>query len=67
MMGGGCMGKNCSQIRVLSSSSMLIGNVRMLECRCPRICVVKKVNTLKNRERPLYDCHLLKVCLTMVM
>jgi len=37
MMGGGRMGKNISQSRASSSSSMFNGDVRMLECWCPRI------------------------------
>jgi len=50
MMGGGRMGKNNSQTRASSSGSMFNGDVRMLECWCPIICDVRKVNTLKTQE-----------------
>jgi len=39
MMGGGRMGKNSYQSLYSSSSSMLNGDVRVLECWCPRIWV----------------------------
>jgi len=65
MMGGGRMGKNCYESRASSSSSKFNGDARVLECWCPRICSVRKANTLKNPRRSFYVCPLLKVCLTI--
>jgi len=59
------MGKKSYESRASSSSSMFNGDVRVFECWCPRICVVRKANTLKNPKRPLYACPLSKVCLTI--
>jgi len=46
---------------------MFIGDVRVLECWCGRICVVRKSNTLTNLERHFYTCPLSKVCLTILV
>jgi len=46
MMWGGHMGKNSYENRASSTSSMFNGDVRMLECWCAKICVVRKVNTV---------------------
>jgi len=67
MMGGGRMGKNSYNSRSSSSNSMYNDDERELQCWCPRICVVRKVNTVNNSGRSFYVCHLPKVCLTMVM
>jgi len=67
MMGGGRMGKNSYNSRSSSSSSMFNVDVRVLECWCQRIFVVRKANTINNPGRLLYTYHLPKVCLTMVM
>jgi len=67
MMGGGRMGKNSYNSRSSSSSSMYNDDVRELQCWCPRICVVRKANTVNNPRRPFYACPLPKVSLTMVM
>jgi len=69
MMGGGHMGKNNYNYnsRSSSSSSMYNDEVRELQCWCPRICVVRKANTVNNAGWPFYACPLPKVCLTMVM
>jgi len=48
MMGGGRMGKNSYNSRFSSSSSMYNGDVRVLECLCHIICVVRKANTANN-------------------
>jgi hypothetical protein len=48
------MGKNSYESRASSSSSKFNGDVRVLECWCPRICVVRKSNTSKNPRRPFY-------------
>ncbi|RHN73566.1 hypothetical protein MtrunA17_Chr2g0299871 [Medicago truncatula] len=48
MMGGGRMGKNNYNSRSSSSSSMYNDEVRELQCWCPRICVVRKANTVNN-------------------
>jgi len=63
MMGGWCMGKNNYLSRASSSSSMFYGDVRVLEYLCPRICDVRKANTVKNPGRLFYACPLPKVCL----
>jgi len=67
MMGGGRMGKNSYNIQSSSSSSMFKGEVRVLECWCHIICVVRKAYTVKTPTRLFYACPLPKVCLTMVM
>jgi len=59
------MGKNSYESRASSSSSKFNGDVRELECWCPRICVVRKSNTNKNSGRLFYVCPLPKVCLTI--
>jgi len=61
------MGKNNYNRRSSSSSSMYKDDVIERQCWCPRICVVRKANTVSNLGRPFYACHLRKVCLTMVM
>jgi len=66
-MGGGRMGKNSYNSRSSFSSSMYNGDVRVLQCWCHRICVVRKANTVNNPRMPFYVCPLPKVCLTMVM
>jgi len=63
MIGGDRMTKNSSQSWASSSSSMFNDEVRIFECWCPRRCAVRKVNTLKNPERPFYTCPLPNVCL----
>ncbi|RHN68881.1 putative transcription factor GRF family [Medicago truncatula] len=35
---------------------MFNGDVRVFECWCPIICVLRKVNTVKNSGRPFYAC-----------
>jgi len=67
MMDGGRMGKNNYNSRSSSSSSMYKDDVIELQCWFPRICVVRKANTVSNPGRPFYACPLPKVCLTMVM
>jgi len=47
-MGGGNMEKNSYESRASSSRSKFNGVVRVLECWCLRICVVRKSNTSKN-------------------
>ncbi|RHN75874.1 putative transcription factor GRF family [Medicago truncatula] len=64
-MSGGRMGKNNYNSQSSSSSSMYNDEVRELQCWCPRICVVRKANTVNNLGRPFYVCPLPKVCLTM--
>ena len=54
MMGGGNMGKNGYESQASSSRSKFNGVVRVLECWCPTICVVRKANTSKNPGRPFY-------------
>jgi len=61
------MGKNSYESRASSSSSKFNGVVRVLECWCPRICVVKKPNTSKNPGKSFYVCPLPKVCLTITI
>lgn len=61
------MGKNNYNNRYSSSSSMYNDDVRELQCWCPRICVVRRANTVNNPGRPFYACPLHKVCLTMVI
>jgi len=39
MGGGGCMGKNIYNSRSSSLNSIFNGDVRVLECWCPRICL----------------------------
>jgi len=63
MIGGGNMGKNGYESQASSSSFKFNGVVRVLECLCPRICVVRKPSTSKNPGRPFYACPLPKVCL----
>jgi len=46
------MGKNSYESRASSSIAKFNGDVRTLECWCPRICVVRKSNTSKNPGRP---------------
>jgi hypothetical protein len=48
IMSGGCMVKNSSQSRASSLSSMFNGEVKILDYWCPRRCVARKANTLKN-------------------
>jgi len=67
MMGGEHMGKNSYNSQSSSSSSMFNGDVRVSECWCHKICVVRKANTINNPGRLFYVCPLPKVCLTMVM
>jgi len=67
MMGGGRMGKNSYNSQSSSLISMYNDDVREFQCWCPRICVVRKANTINNPRRSFYACPLLKVCLTMVM
>jgi len=55
MMSGGHMGKNSFQSRASTSSSMFNGDARMLEYWYPRICVVRKVNTIKT-HRKVFIC-----------
>jgi len=50
-MGGGRMGKNSYQTWASSSSIMFNGDVLMLECWCPIICAVRKVNSLKKPKK----------------
>jgi len=57
------MGKNGYESQASSSSFKFNGVVRVLECLCPRICVVRKSSTSKNPERSFYVCPLPKVCL----
>jgi len=64
MMRGGNMGKNGYESQASSSSSKFNGVVRVLECWCPTICVVRKFNTSKNPGRSFYACLLPKVGLT---
>jgi len=59
------MGKNSYESRASSSSSKFNGVVKVLECWCPRICVVRKFNTSKNPRRSFYACPMPKVCLTI--
>jgi len=66
-MGGGRMDKNSYNSRSSSSSSMFNGDVRVLECWCHIILVVRKANTVNTTGRLFYVCPLPKVCLTMVM
>jgi len=54
MIGGGNMGKNGYESQASSSSSKFNGVMRVLECWCPIICVVRKSNTSKNPGRPFY-------------
>nr|ABN09174.1 hypothetical protein MtrDRAFT_AC183371g19v1 [Medicago truncatula] len=54
MMSGGSMGKNNYNSRSSSSSSMYNDEVRELQCWWPRICVVRKVNSVNNPGRPFY-------------
>ena len=63
MIGGGNMGKNGYESQASSSSFKFNGVVRVLECLCPRICVVRKSSTSKNPGRSFYVCPLPKVCL----
>ena len=58
------MEKNGYESQVSSSSSKFNGFVRVLECWCPTICVVRKSNTSKNPGRPFYVFHLPKIGLT---
>jgi len=51
MIGGGRMSKYNYQSRSSSSSSMFNGDVRVLECWCPRICAIRKTNIVKNSEK----------------
>jgi len=67
MTDGGRMRKESYQSRTSSSSSMFNGDVRVLECWCPRICALRKVNTVKNPGRPFYVCPLPKVWLTIIL
>jgi len=60
------MGKNISKSRASSSSSMFNCDVWTLEYQCPRICVVRKVNAIKNPGMPFYACPFTEVCLIMV-
>ena len=66
-MSGRRMEKNNYNSRSSSSRFMFNGDVRVLECWCHRICVVRKANTVNNPGRLFYVCPLPKVCLTMVM
>ncbi|AES76801.1 GRF zinc finger protein [Medicago truncatula] len=45
----------------LSSSSMCNDDVRELQCWCPRICVVRKVNIVNNLGRSFYACSMSKL------
>jgi len=50
MIGGGCVFKNSSQSQASSWTSMFNGEVKMFDCWCPRICVIRKTNTSKNQK-----------------
>jgi len=67
MMGGGHMCKNNYNSQSSSSSFVFNGDVRLLEYWGPRICVIRKANTVKNSRKPFYVCPLPKVCLTIIV
>jgi len=67
MIGGEGMGKNSYNSWSSSSSSMYNGDVKVVECWCHRICVVRKANIVKNPGTSFYVCPLPKVCLTIIV
>ncbi|AES82597.1 hypothetical protein MTR_7g114430 [Medicago truncatula] len=47
-MGGGYVSEESSCSRVSSSTSIFNDECRMLDCWCPKRCVIPKASTLKN-------------------